>query len=97
MRSVGLRELKNRLSEYVREVRSGKRVLVTDRGEVVAQLIPAGTGNGERRVRARLADLARRGEVTLGSRNSAKAYPELAPLLKVRKGSELLDAERGTQ
>ena len=97
MRSVGLRELKNRLSEFVREVRSGKRVVVTDRGEVVAQLIPAGTGNGERRVRARLAELAGRGEVTLGSRNAAKAYPELAPLLKVRKGTELLDEERGTQ
>ena len=36
MRVVGLRELKNRLSEYVRQVRAGEIVLVTDRGEVVA-------------------------------------------------------------
>ena len=42
MKSVGLRELKNRLSEYVREVRSGEDVVVTDRGEVVAQIIPPG-------------------------------------------------------
>jgi len=42
MKSVGLRELKNRLSEYVREVRSGEGVLVTDRGEVVAELLRRG-------------------------------------------------------
>ena len=38
MRSVGIRELKNRLSEYLRRVRAGEEVLVTDRGEVVAEL-----------------------------------------------------------
>ncbi len=47
MKSVGLRELKNNLSEYVREVRSGESVLVTDRGEVVAELLPAGPGLDE--------------------------------------------------
>jgi len=49
VKSVGLRDLKNRLSEYVREVRSGEAVLVTDRGEVVAELIPPGQGADERR------------------------------------------------
>ena len=38
MKAVGLRELKNRLSEYVWHLRSGESVLVTDRGEVVAEL-----------------------------------------------------------
>ena len=42
MKTVGLRELKNRLAEYVREVRSGEDVLVTDRGEVVAELVRPG-------------------------------------------------------
>jgi prevent-host-death family protein len=44
MKSVGVRELKNRLSEYLRDVRAGERVLVTDRGEVVAELAPPGQG-----------------------------------------------------
>ena len=38
MRAVGVRELKNRLSEYLRLVRAGERVLVTDRGQVIAEL-----------------------------------------------------------
>src|SRR3970040_281145 len=40
MKRVGLRELKNRLSEYVRYVRAGHAIEVTDRGEVVAELRP---------------------------------------------------------
>ena len=38
MKEVGIRELKNRLSEYIRLVREGEVVMVTDRGEVVAEL-----------------------------------------------------------
>jgi prevent-host-death family protein len=38
MITVGISKLKNRLSHYIREVREGETVLVTDRGEVVAEL-----------------------------------------------------------
>jgi len=41
VKSVGIKQLKARLSEYVREVRAGETVLVTDRDEVVAELRPA--------------------------------------------------------
>lgn len=44
MRAVGLKILKNRLSEYVRLVASGETVLVTDRDRVVAELIPPREG-----------------------------------------------------
>ena len=43
MRAVGVREVKNKLSEYLRLVRRGETVLVTDRGEVIAQLAPPPT------------------------------------------------------
>jgi prevent-host-death family protein len=67
MKSVGLRELKNRLSEYVREVRSGESVLVTDRGEVVAELLPPGQGLDESGVPSGLTALAGGGQPTLGA------------------------------
>jgi antitoxin (DNA-binding transcriptional repressor) of toxin-antitoxin stability system len=38
VKSVGVKELKNRLSEYLRDVRSGTRVLISDRGTVIAEL-----------------------------------------------------------
>ncbi len=97
MKSVGLRELKNRLSEYVREVRSGEGVVVTDRGEVVAELIPPRQGVEERGVPSALTALARRGQVTLGASNDAALYPKLPPILKRGRATELLAEERGTR
>jgi prevent-host-death family protein len=38
---VSVRELKNRLSEYLRRVESGENVTVTRRGRVIAALVPA--------------------------------------------------------
>jgi prevent-host-death family protein len=95
MKSVGLRELKNRLSEYVREVRSGEAVLVTDRGEVVAELTPPGPGADERGVPSVLVALARRGQLTLGVSNKAAVYPRLPRAMKRSHSAELLDQERG--
>ncbi len=56
MKTVGIRELKNRLSEYLRLVRRGERILVTDRGEVMAELRRPGRALPERR-KATRADL----------------------------------------
>ena len=97
MKSVGLRELKNRLSEYVREVRSGEGVLVTDRGQVVAELLPPGQGVDERGVPSGLVALAKKGQLTLGASNEAALYPKLPPLLKRLRAAVLLDEERGTR
>ncbi len=41
MESVGVRELKDRMSHYLRSVRQGKTILVTIRGKPVARLVPA--------------------------------------------------------
>ena len=40
MRTVGLKALKNKLSEYVRLAEAGETVIVTDRGRAVAELVP---------------------------------------------------------
>ena len=44
MRVVGIKMLKNKLSEYIRLAASGERVLVTDRDRVVAELVPPQSG-----------------------------------------------------
>jgi prevent-host-death family protein len=38
VKTVGVKELKNKLSAYLREVRSGDRILVTDHATVIAEL-----------------------------------------------------------
>ena len=96
MKTVGIRELKNRLSQYIREVRSGESVLVTDRGEVVAELTPPGQGTADDAVPAALVALAKRGLATVGAPADASLYPAL-PRRRKRKvtAAKLLDEERG--
>jgi prevent-host-death family protein len=40
MRTVGLKTLKNKLSEYVRAAAAGETIVVTDRGRAVAEINP---------------------------------------------------------
>lgn len=61
MRAVGLKILKNKLSEYVRLAAGGETVLVTDRDRVVAELVPPRLGRAERLDDAMLAEGVRRG------------------------------------
>jgi prevent-host-death family protein len=47
-RSVGIRELKSKLSQCVREVRRGATIIVTERGRRVARLVPEADSLEER-------------------------------------------------
>jgi prevent-host-death family protein len=40
MQSVGVRDLKNRLSHHLKRVRAGVRLTVTERGRPIATLVP---------------------------------------------------------
>jgi len=95
MKKVGLRELKNRLSHYIREVQAGQEIQVTDRGEPVAELLPPRRVRGELGARERLAELARRGLVTLGAPHDPRLYRRLSPLVPPGTAQRLIDEERG--
>ena len=98
MKTVGVRELKNRLSEYLHQVRSVESVLVTDRGEVVAEFSPPGRRLTDGSVPAGLLALARRGLATLGSPGDDGLYPALPRRARgKRSAAELLDEERGSR
>lgn len=97
MKTVGVRELKNRLSEYIRQVRSGEGVLVTDRGEVVAELTLPGHGATDTSIPPGLAALAKRGLATLGTPGASSPYPALPRRRKRYRAGQLLDEERGTR
>ena len=97
MKTVGVRELKNRLSEYLRHVRAGEGVMVTDRGEVVAEIILPGHGATDGSVPPGLLALAKRGLVTLGAPADARLYPALPRTRRRHRATQLLDEERGTR
>jgi antitoxin (DNA-binding transcriptional repressor) of toxin-antitoxin stability system len=96
MKEVGIRELKNRLSEYIRLVREGEVVMVTDRGEVVAELRQPGAGHELLQKYPGLADLVRRGLARLPLKpNGPDAYPLLPSVTPPGTAAELLDWVRG--
>ena len=95
MKKIGLRELKNRLSRYVREAQAGQEIQVTDRGATVAELVPPRRARGDLDVRQRLAESARRGLVTLGAPHDRRRYRRLSALVPAGTARRLLDAERG--
>jgi antitoxin (DNA-binding transcriptional repressor) of toxin-antitoxin stability system len=61
MRSVGLKVLKNKLSEYVRLAAGGETVLITDRDRVVAEIVPPQPGRSPFLADALLAEAVRAG------------------------------------
>ncbi len=64
MRAVGLKVLKDKLSEYVRIAASGETVLVTDRDRVVAELVPPEKNRSPLLSDALLAEAVRKGWIT---------------------------------
>ena len=64
MHTVGIKVLKNRLSEYLRLVAAGETILVTDRDRVVAELRPP-TVSHPMLADALLADMVQQGLLTM--------------------------------
>jgi prevent-host-death family protein len=65
MSAVGIKELKNRLTHYLRRTKQGEEVVVTDRGRPIALLQPIQKVPHPISLEARLAKLAAEGLVTL--------------------------------
>jgi antitoxin (DNA-binding transcriptional repressor) of toxin-antitoxin stability system len=78
VRSVGLKVLKNRLSEYVRMAAGGETVLVTDRDRVVAELVPPREGRSPVLDDALLAHAVRKGWLVPPRSSGEGAPPRMA-------------------
>ena len=93
MESVGIRQLKSRLSEYVRRVQQGEEIRVTSHGQVVAELVPP-TRRRPSDPPEGLQDLVRRGLTGQVVRNDPGLYATRERVLRAATASELLDDGR---
>ncbi len=93
MRAVGLKILKNKLSEYVRLVAGGETVLVTDRDRVVAEIVPPRGGRSPMLADAMLADAVRRGWITPPTL-SDEAPPPRKPVVRFQELMSELERDR---
>jgi antitoxin (DNA-binding transcriptional repressor) of toxin-antitoxin stability system len=93
MHAVGLKVLKNKLSEYVRLASRGETVLVTDRDRVVAELGPPREGRSVMLADARLAEAVRKGLLT-GPLHVSEAPPPRLPVARWADLAVDLDRDR---
>jgi prevent-host-death family protein len=82
IRHVGIRELKATLSECVREVRSGRSIVITEHGKPVARLVPEAIS-----LRERVEALRDAGAAAWSGRNLGPAKP----VVRVKAGRTLSD------
>ena len=95
MRTIGVRELKAKLSSVLRDVQRGDHILVTDRGRVVAELrSPDAAQWAATPAERALARLAGQGNLRV-SENPAPTYAPSPIKGAPGLARELLDAERG--
>jgi antitoxin (DNA-binding transcriptional repressor) of toxin-antitoxin stability system len=96
MKAIGVRELKANLSRYLREVRAGEVLLVTDRGHVVAEIrAPGVTQPVESEIDRAFRRLASTLPMTIGEPHDPSTYrtsPLSAPDGTARA---VLDEDRG--
>jgi antitoxin (DNA-binding transcriptional repressor) of toxin-antitoxin stability system len=94
VRSVGVKVLKNKLSEYVRLAAGGETVLVTDRDRVVAELGPPRPGRAPLLADALLAEAGREGWIS-APLLVAEAPPPRQPVAPWDVLCRELDEDRG--
>jgi prevent-host-death family protein len=91
--SVGVRELKAKLSSYLRRAQAGETIEVTDRGAVVAELRPHQPSPEE--IDRRLDRMAKEGLIIPAKRKGPLRLPKLrGKPLKSGELQKILDEER---
>ncbi len=94
MPSTGVRQLKDNLSRYIRQVEAGDRVAITAHGRVVAELVPPSLAAASR-WSTRFDELVETGAIRppLEPGNPAVDWPRIR--LPRGTAAELIDADRG--
>ena len=88
MRSIGVRELRQHASTYLRAVEQGETIEVTDRGRPVARLVPP-----ERKPESRVEQLIREG-LLIPAERPWGSHKRVEPMPGIPSASELISEMR---
>lgn len=87
-RTIGIRELKAQLSSHVKEVKEGATLVITDRGEPVARLVPVASP-----LESKVQQLLESGNAAWSGRKLSPVVPTV-PVRGPKMVSELLLEDR---
>ena len=94
MKSVGIKVLKNRLSEYVRLAAAGETILITDRDQVVAELTQPRAERSPILADAMLAEAVRKGLLSPPALAAKSPPPDTEPIMTLAQLLSELDGDR---
>jgi prevent-host-death family protein len=92
MNTVGIKELKNRLTHYIRLAKSGEDIIVTDRSKPIALIQKIEMVKEPRSEEAILARLAVEGSLTLAKKGAMTRFKPIR--IKGRSASEMIVEDR---
>ncbi|MSQ74039.1 MAG: type II toxin-antitoxin system prevent-host-death family antitoxin [Betaproteobacteria bacterium] len=92
---VSIRELKSRLSHYLRLTKAGESVVITDRGIPIGRIVPIGRHLGERLAAMLQAGQAEWSGLKLAARAPVARIAKAATLRGRRTVAQLLVDDRG--
>jgi prevent-host-death family protein len=69
MITVGVRDLKNQLSQYLRYVKDGEKIIVTEHNRIIAEIIVPEKKNTNISIEEKFEQLKREGKMILAKRN----------------------------
>lgn len=90
MQQIGIRELRQNASAWIRQVQTGASFEITDRGRPVALLVPLPEGNV-------IEQLIRAGRITPAKRRLSELGPPVPPRPGVPLLSEILEQLRADE
>jgi len=90
MHRIGIRELRQQASRYLREVQRGETIEVTDRGRPVAWLVPVGHAGG-------VAELAASGRLVVAAGDALELGAPVAPAAGAALPSQVLAEARADE
>jgi len=92
MTTVASKELKNRLGRYLRMVRSGEPVQITDHGRLIGCIVPLEDAAASSEL-AKISRLVSNGELTLGKGNLRRSHKP-AKIKPGRSTTEMIIEDR---
>jgi antitoxin (DNA-binding transcriptional repressor) of toxin-antitoxin stability system len=80
MISVGVRDLKNQLSQYLQYVKHGEKVLITEHNRVIAEITLPASGVSDHEIETQLEKLAVAGKLIKAKRNQSISISTETPI-----------------
>ena len=95
MSSVNIKDLKNHLSRYLDEVRNGKEVVIRDRNEPIAKIVPIMPTEEADEEENALKELAANGVIRLAQKDLPDSFFSMpGPDISIERAVEAVIAER---